>query len=104
MCKKCYLILTRDKHIYSCPFCRQKYKNNTYNNNYKTDNKQNNNESHLEIPLINSRLNKNRIRKRRKNLSLEEIKARRDNIRKRCNKKWNCKNNRLNKLKWYDIN
>ena len=105
MCKNCYLILTKNKEIYSCPFCRQIYKNN----NYKTINKTNNPqlqleiEIEIEIPIYNSRQNRNRFRRRRRNLSFEEIKERRDNIKKRCKKKWTCKNNRLNKLKWYEI-
>ena len=50
-----------------------------------------------------SRLERNRKRKRRRDLSLDEIKERRNNIRKKCKKKWEMKNKRLNKLKWYEI-
>ena len=45
-----------------------------------------------------------RYRKRRKNLSEEEIKERRRIIREKCKRKWTKKENRLNKVNWYDIN
>ena len=108
MCNKCYLILTKNKEFFSCPFCRQVYKNNDYKPFTKTNNPQLQLEIELEIeieiPIANSRLNRNRFRRRRRNLSFEEIKERRENIKKRCKKKWINKNNRLNKLKWYEIN
>ena len=50
-----------------------------------------------------SRLNKNRFRNRRRNLTEEEILERRKNIRKRCKKKWTMKQGRLNKIRWYEI-
>ncbi len=50
-----------------------------------------------------SRLERNRRRKRRRNLSMDEIKERRRNIKKRCKRKWMMKNGRLNKMKWYEI-
>lgn len=49
------------------------------------------------------RLERNRRRRRRRNLSMSEIKERRRIIRKRCKRKWNMKNGRLNKMKWYEI-
>lgn len=45
-----------------------------------------------------------RYRKRRKNLSEEEIKEKRKIIREKCKRKWMIKENRLNKINWYDIN
>ena len=44
-----------------------------------------------------SRLRKNMKRKRRKNLTFEEVLARRKNIRKRCQRSWNKKNRRRSK-------
>ena len=41
-----------------------------------------------------SRVRKNMTRKRRRNLSFDEVLERRKNIRKRCQKKWSHKNNR----------
>ena len=45
-----------------------------------------------------------RYRKRRRNLSEDEIKERRKIIREKCRRKWLIKENRLNKINWYDIN
>jgi hypothetical protein len=50
-----------------------------------------------------SRLNQNRIRRRRRNLSMKEIQERRKNIKKRCKKKWNKKNKRYRKINWWKI-
>ena len=47
-----------------------------------------------------SRINKNRKRRRRRQLSLDEILERRKNIRKKCKKKWERKNKRLRKMWW----
>lgn len=44
-----------------------------------------------------------RYRKRRKNLSEEEIKEKRKIIREKCRRKWMIKENRLSKVNWYDI-
>ena len=45
-----------------------------------------------------------RYRKRRRNLSEEEVKDKRKIIRDKCKRKWMIKENRLNKVNWYDIN
>lgn len=45
-----------------------------------------------------------RYRKRRKNLSEEEVKEKRKIIREKCRRKWMIKENRLSKINWYDIN
>lgn len=44
-----------------------------------------------------------RYRKRRKNLTEEEIKEKRKIIREKCRRKWTIKENRLSKTNWYDI-
>lgn len=51
----------------------------------------------------NQRLNKNRFRRRRRALSLDEIKERRRLIKKRCKLKWDKKNGYKNKVRWYEI-
>ena len=50
-----------------------------------------------------SRLQRKRFRKRRRTLTEEEIKERRDIIRKKCQKKWSHKESRLNKVKWFEL-
>lgn len=89
-----------NNNIFKCPFCRQVF-------NFGTNNKSKKEELYFEINLeitYNINLNRNRIRRRRRNLTLREIKERRDNIKIRCKKKWECKDKRLRKLKWYDFN
>jgi hypothetical protein len=49
------------------------------------------------------RNNRKMFRRRRRNLSQEEIAERRKNIRARCKRKWQYRENRLNKIKWYDL-
>lgn len=49
-------------------------------------------------------IGRQRYRKRRKNLSEEEIKEKRKIIREKCRRKWMIKENRLSKVNWYDIN
>ena len=51
--------------------------------------------------IPNSRLTRNRYRKRRRNLPEEEIKERRRIIKEKCKRKWTNKENRLKK--WYEI-
>ena len=50
-----------------------------------------------------SRINRNRFRKRRRNLSMKEIKERRRIIKKKCKRKWNKKNSRALKTNWWNI-
>ena len=59
-----------------------------YSQNYETSNNE---------PF--SRLKKNTFRKRRRNLSVDELLLRRQNIKKRCQRKWSHKNGRLAKEK-----
>jgi hypothetical protein len=48
-------------------------------------------------------IGRQRNRRRRRNLSDDEIKERRRIIRERCRKKWTCKNHRLAKINWFNI-
>lgn len=124
MCNSCYLHLNNN----FCPYCRQPFTyskddtikrqrlNLTYINNNTSPQLFNerptfiNNYNDFEINnqireshISNSRLIRNKNRKRRRNLSFEEIQQRRINIRRKCKKKWQMKEGRLNKLKWYEI-
>ena len=107
LCKKCFDIISKNKRNYKCPFCRHEIINENTNKNPQV---QLNDvridleitvEITLDIPF--SRLERNRTRKRRRNLTFEEIKERRENIRKRCKKKWNNREARLNKTNWYEL-
>lgn len=49
------------------------------------------------------RINRKMLRRRRRNLTQEEVEERRKNIRIRCRRKWRNKENRSNKIKWYDL-
>ena len=128
LCYSCYLRLSNN----FCPYCRQLFNytkdeitkrqelNISYINNNNTspqlfnenlssinsfnrfnNNSNNNVNSNDYIPF--SRLNRNKHRKRRRELTFIEIQQRRTNIRKKCNKKWSMKDGRLDKLKWYEI-
>ena len=119
MCFSCFLKLQNQ----TCPFCRKEFKytyeeikmRHALNINYKsyTPPSQLNNindifNSFNQLNIDNndyniqySRINRNRFRKRRKNLSDEEIKERRRVIKEKCRRKWTHKENRLKK--WYDI-
>lgn len=57
----------------------------------------------IEIEYIGL-IERQRHRKRRKNLTEEEIIEKRKIIREKCKRKWMIKENRLSKIKWYDIN
>ena len=109
MCKKCFLKLdnfNKEKNIFKCPYCRQDYKKICINVETYNPQVQLQINFEIEIPNLiipNTRLHINRTRRRRRNLSLEEIKERRENIKKKCKKKWDLKNLRLKKIKWYDI-
>ena len=114
MCKKCFKKLediNTINNIYKCPFCRQNYRSTRKSNNLNTPQVRPNINLEInleisinfEINIPNSRLNNRRIRRRRRNLSMDEIKERRDYIKKKCKKKWTSKDKRLKKLKWYEI-
>lgn len=117
LCYSCYLRLHQTK----CPFCRTDFtysfedlfiknkkakKVNTLGVQGQNQDLQLNNvwqpptttEYSLLLDESNepfSRLRKNTKRKRRRNLSFDEIISRRQEIRKRCQKKWSHKNGRL---------
>ena len=122
LCNACYLKLDKP----NCPFCRktieytdeevlQRNQNisNYYRwqpplqlftieriNNRNTRNNNQNNDNDPNIPF--SRLERNRFRNRRRDLTKEEIYERRQNIRKRCRKKWKAKEGRRNKTQWFE--
>ena len=50
-----------------------------------------------------SRINRNRVRKRRRNLSMKEILEKRRIIKKKCKRKWNKKRRRSKKINWWEI-
>ena len=54
--------------------------------------------SHYERQIPFSRIERNRIRRRRRNLSPKEYLERRKRIKKRCKMKWNKKNRRAEKI------
>ncbi len=55
-----------------------------------------------DIPF--SRIDRQRNRRRRRNLSKEEVLDKRANIKKRCKKKWKTREGRLSKNPWYEFN
>ena len=61
-----------------------------------------NRENNIQIENVGI-IGRQRYRKRRKNLSEEEIKEKRKIIREKCKRKWMIKENRLNKVNWYNI-
>ena len=113
LCVDCFKLLQKNE----CPFCRQSYTqeelqikgtNNNNSNQYinipPSYQAQNINlrldlyedENYIiEIPF--SRVRRNMIRKRRRNLTFEEVKLRRQRIRKQMKLKWRRKNGRLRK-------
>lgn len=112
MCFSCFLKLQKN----TCPYCRlpfnytKKEQSLKYNISYTPPQLNNitnivnsfnqlNIDNNYNIPY--SRINRNRYRKKRKNLTEEEIKEKRINIKERCKRKWINKENRLKK--WYDI-
>lgn len=76
------------------------FQQNTYLNNSRRRN--NNQLENFEEGI--GIVGRQRYRKRRRNLSEEEIKEKRKIIREKCKRKWTIKENRLNKTNWYDIN
>jgi len=111
LCKKCFNILTKNKRRYNCPFCRHEIIKDFDKTNKNPQVQLNNIELSIDIEISVeitldipfSRLERNRIRKRRRNLTFEEIKERRENIKKRCKKKWNNREARLSKTNWYEL-
>ena len=108
LCFSCYIKLIHE----SCPYCRQHFKysvdeiNIRHNKNINHIPQQLTNsfneltiDSDYNIP--NSRTNRQRFRKRRRNLTEDEVKERRRIIKKKCKNKWTCKENRMKK--WYHI-
>jgi hypothetical protein len=71
-------------------------------NNVRNRNNQNNIDIDFDYNI--GIVGRQRYRKRRKNLTEEEVKERRELIRKRCRAKFLKKENRLSKINWYDIN
>lgn len=105
LCMDCFKSL----RLNTCPYCRQSYTREELklkgNNieiqhyippqyNYITRNL-NLDDENIQVPF--SRVRRNMVRKRRRNLSFEEIKEKRRIIKKRMKMKWCKKNGRLNK-------
>ena len=100
---------------YNSPSTQQNYIERTRINDFNNVNNNDNNfysdrtrrrinrENNIHIENIGI-AGRQRYRKRRKNLSEEEIKEKRKIIREKCKRKWMIKENRLNKVNWYDIN
>ena len=61
-----------------------------------------NRDNNIEVENIGI-VERQRYRKRRKHLSEEEVKEKRKIIRDKCKRKWMIKENRLNKINWYEI-
>jgi hypothetical protein len=84
---------------------------NGFNEIIRVNNRNNQtNDNRIQIDEIDysrnpefSRLSMNRIRRRRRNLSIKEIQERRKRIKKKCKKKWNRKNARYRKMNWWNI-
>lgn len=129
LCARCYLRLQTQK----CPYCRHEFKYDKEDiikrqliHNYTPPTQQSNNNNQIElnnsfyifdfnsfnqleiytrprnIPFSN--INRKRNRKRRRDLSEEDILERRRIIRDKCRRKWSHKEARINKIKWYEIN
>ena len=123
MCHSCYLRLADTK----CPYCRQPFKYDIEDikkrnelkigySNYTPpaqlfdDNILVNSFNRLEINTENnnhnppfSRLRRNKNRRRRRDLTFQEIKEKREIIKKKCHKKWMIKEGRQFKVNWFDI-
>lgn len=117
LCIDCFRLLNKNE----CPFCRQSYTHaeiiiKGYNNSQTIYN-YNPPQYNINLPNINirldiynteeteqvihipfSRIRRNMIRKKRRNLTFDEVKERRRKIRKKMRMKWNRKNNRLKKI------
>ena len=103
LCFDCYKLLINP----SCPFCRHDIKlisseniPNMSINNFDFTNFQ----SFQSFDDINfRRVRRNMHRNRRRNLSFDEVLDRRNQIKKKCKMKWERKNGRLMKIKFYEI-
>jgi len=98
LCESCYLKLQKQ----SCPYCRTPFqytKEDLYLKLQKNSRQENDViiNSYPEMRITTYQ------RRRRRDLSIEEISKRREIIRRKCKKKWKSKEARLNKMKWYDI-
>lgn len=106
ICLECFKSLVKN----ICPFCRQSYTlselvlkkkqriNSNYNppqNNYRISLLQNT-EAYNQIPYI--RVRRNMIRRRRRNLTFNEVIERRKIIKQRMRRKWCRKNGRDRKF------
>jgi len=115
LCFECFKLLQKN----TCPFCRQPYtqeelalkpniiqaNSNTYNppvysqNNYRINLYNETEEAFIpQIPY--SRVRRNMIRKRRRNLTFEEVLERRKLVKKRMKRKWERKSRRLEKISY----
>jgi hypothetical protein len=114
LCKKCYIKLRQA----TCPYCRREFtytkeeqikRHNLYisNRNHPPSQLRLNNtiniEEYTNYNIVNSRIERNRTRRRRRNLSMKEIQERRRLIKKRCKSKWNKKYRRTMKNNWWNI-
>ena len=102
LCVDCYKKLRKN----TCPFCRHVI--TMYNPPQPHYNFPNNMSvsTQLDINIINepfSRVRRNMIRNRRRNLSFDQVLKRRRRIKKRCKRKWMRKNGRLAKINFYDL-
>jgi len=102
LCKNCYLKLEQPH----CPYCRHpftylKEERNSFADYFEDHH-------YIDIVLLSEYINsipiRKRHRRRRRDLSYEEILAARQIIRKKCRRKWKTKEGRLNKMRWFENN
>ena len=93
LCTGCYLQLQTE----TCPYCRAPfiYLQQEREIVHFVD--------EVYIPIDGHTPRQKTYRRRRRNLTYEEISERRNMIKKRCKKKWKSKDGRLNKTKWYNL-
>ena len=95
------------KNKYSSPSVQQEnFERNRLNDfnsiiNQSTNRNTRNNNSYDNVGI--GIVGRQRYRRKRRNLSEEEIKEKRKIIREKCRRKWMIKENRLNKVMWYDL-
>jgi len=104
LCNDCYKKLIHSK----CPFCRHPIEipNPSVYSAQNTPFSIEGIDSFPNIPgypVPYSRVRRNMNRRRRRNLSFQEVLKRRKRIKKRCKRKWMRKNGRLNKINFYDL-
>ena len=117
LCRKEFLYNTEDikkrrelgiENKYNSPSAQLNYSERTRINDFSNlnsvrsvrRNNRNNNIEDVGIGIVG----RQRYRKRRKNLSEEEILEKRKIIREKCKRKKMIKENRLNKVNWFEIN